>query len=452
MSISIEELEPFSCDAAEKVRVANLPTRPNSTSLTGQRGLSANDLKKAYDQYPEALRNHLNTVIGQVNKNFSDIVGILLDLQKKAGEKTVGGGEIFNDYDNNEATGPNSSASGEGTIATEEGQCVVGRYNNPYTEYFKDALFVVGAGKSDTQRANALAVLKNGRIIGGAVDLEPTAGYDVVVKAYLDKRLSVVNTDIDGLKKEDRALGELIEDVGEIADAAKEEASLANSIATVASENASKSLEEARKASALAEGRSSTEVFDDEGWMNMFIHDHSLLPQTLPYTVPFDATQLAFSFNSENPINFNQAAPKLFIIRNGGLQEELSRSLDFRKDNRNFVVFHCDLKKGDVISSYEYKEGSEIKEVEEPLIKAMKQTYSYQDLQREAFSTHDIKVGTNFLLRALDVPDYWWDGFSAQPLETQKVDLYLYAQKSEVEQGLNLILAALETLESEVAS
>ena len=43
-----------------------------------------------------------------------------------------------------------------------------------------------------------------------------------------------------------------------------------------------------------------------------------------------------------------------------------------------------------------------------------------------------LNLGDNLYIRATDVPDYWWDGTSAQPLETQKVDLTEYAKKSDV--------------------
>lgn len=35
----------------------------------------------------------------------------------------------------------------------------------------------------------------------------------------------------------------------------------------------------------------------------------------------------------------------------------------------------------------------------------------------------NLKVGDVFLIRAVDVPDYWWDGSAAQVLETTKVEL-----------------------------
>lgn len=39
--------------------------------------------------------------------------------------------------------------------------------------------------------------------------------------------------------------------------------------------------------------------------------------------------------------------------------------------------------------------------------------------------------GDNLYIRDTEVPDYWWDGENPQPLETQKVDLTEYPQKSD---------------------
>lgn len=41
----------------------------------------------------------------------------------------------------------------------------------------------------------------------------------------------------------------------------------------------------------------------------------------------------------------------------------------------------------------------------------------------DATNTEGLKVGDVFLIRAVNVPDYWWDGSSAQVLETTKVEL-----------------------------
>lgn len=44
-----------------------------------------------------------------------------------------------------------------------------------------------------------------------------------------------------------------------------------------------------------------------------------------------------------------------------------------------------------------------------------------------------LQIGDNLLIKATDVPDYWWDGTAAQPLETEKVDLTPYLKLADAE-------------------
>ena len=46
-----------------------------------------------------------------------------------------------------------------------------------------------------------------------------------------------------------------------------------------------------------------------------------------------------------------------------------------------------------------------------------------------------LNLGDNFYIRATNVPDYWWDGSAAQPLETQKVDLTEYVKNTDYATG-----------------
>lgn len=440
-----EEMEVMKKEEAEKFKIANLPTRPNSTTLTGGKGLTANQLREKIDEYPEALRKRLNAVIKQVKENLSNIDEILLDLPKKAGEKIVGGGEIFNDYDNNEATGPNSSASGEGTIATEAGQCVVGRYNNPDKEYFKDALFVVGAGTRDTQRANAFAVLKNGRIIGGAVNIEPTAGYDVVVKAYLDKRLSALREIIDEVDKEADDASSSISRVEE-----KAETAIAN--AESASNEAAAAQKRADDAFYLAEGRSRTQVFEYKWEMDQWIDNH-LITESFPIRVKANDDALVVSCEGDYTQNGDPSCV-ITVKDPSGVTSEMELLIErFEfKNGRSYFAFDCPDKN---ISGYTIT-NAKFYINEEPYINTETEftrvghnvwkCVPYIDVYEVspfAWSPYSIKVGTNFLIRALDVPDYWWDGFNAQPLETQKVDLSGYPTEKEVKDGLQTILDAL---------
>lgn len=40
-----------------------------------------------------------------------------------------------------------------------------------------------------------------------------------------------------------------------------------------------------------------------------------------------------------------------------------------------------------------------------------------------------LQIGDNFYIKALNVPDYWWDGGAKQPIEGEKVDLTDYVRK-----------------------
>lgn len=77
---------------------------------------------------------------------------------EQVGVKNSVNGEIFNDYENNVASGNYSTASGKHTSATGESQFVVGQYNKDDT----DALFIVGNGESVSNKSNAMSVSSNG--------------------------------------------------------------------------------------------------------------------------------------------------------------------------------------------------------------------------------------------------------------------------------------------------
>lgn len=54
-----------------------------------------------------------------------------------------------------------------------------------------------------------------------------------------------------------------------------------------------------------------------------------------------------------------------------------------------------------------------------------------EDMETWLASEENIKnlvLGDNLYIRATDVPDYWWDGTQAHPLETQKVDMQEYVK------------------------
>ena len=56
-------------------------------------------------------------------------------------------------------------------------------------------------------------------------------------------------------------------------------------------------------------------------------------------------------------------------------------------------------------------------------------------------------TGDNFYIRALNVPDYWWDGTTKQQLETEKPDLTGLVREEDVQNMINASLAAIGVAE-----
>lgn len=83
-------------------------------------------------------------------------------FNNSVGKKTSDGGEIFNDYAHNVASGQDSHAEGSGTKASSENQHVQGKYNIEDTA--SKYAFIIGNGKDNDNRSNAFAVDWNGNI------------------------------------------------------------------------------------------------------------------------------------------------------------------------------------------------------------------------------------------------------------------------------------------------
>jgi hypothetical protein len=86
----------------------------------------------------------------------------------------------------NRATGARSMAIGNGTIAKEKNQLVIGAFN----EDEENALFIVGNGNNTDDRSNAFEVLKDGRVKSNGT---PTEDNDLTPKKYVDDLFKTLN-------------------------------------------------------------------------------------------------------------------------------------------------------------------------------------------------------------------------------------------------------------------
>lgn len=113
------------------------------------------------------------------------------------------GAEIFNDYDNNVATGSYAHAEGNGTIAAGDQQHVHGKYNVADTESVY--AHIVGNGENEETRSNAHTLdwkgnaWYSGKVSAGTAETpaNPTAANDLVTKKYADDIKSSVTSTIN---------------------------------------------------------------------------------------------------------------------------------------------------------------------------------------------------------------------------------------------------------------
>lgn len=191
----------------------NNETRLNATNM--------NELVKFIQDYSKQIGNAVDTFL-------SPTLEQLVELNAGWKMNTDSTGEIFNDYENNiasgdfshaggtnsQATGDISFVFGEGLIAANKYQFVIGSYNNNKT----DTLFEIGNGTSDS-RSNAFEVCTDGNARLGVTDLDTSSipSYDpqsednnkVVPKGYVDKKNAYLNQEIEELKQLNEWLGSI---------------------------------------------------------------------------------------------------------------------------------------------------------------------------------------------------------------------------------------------------
>ena len=161
----------------------NNQTRLNESNMNNLRNrlISYSDgtLKATYRQLTQQLNKIIARTAGwnsfeDTDLSFSDPIGV-----------------VFNDYNNNTATGKFSATFGTGTKAVSEGQFVIGKYNGTDDA----AIFIIGDGTSDTNRSNLFSLNKDGQIKSSktlsivgrlAVSQAPSSSTHVVRKKELD--------------------------------------------------------------------------------------------------------------------------------------------------------------------------------------------------------------------------------------------------------------------------
>ena len=109
------------------------------------------------------------------------------------------GAEIFNDFENNIASGEYSHAEGKGTITKNAAEHASGKYNQSHKD---TTLFSIGIGESKADRKNAIEVTQDGDIyvnsIGGYDGTNPSNSKDIAT--YLPNMVYITYEDLKTLR------------------------------------------------------------------------------------------------------------------------------------------------------------------------------------------------------------------------------------------------------------
>ena len=113
------------------------------------------------------------------------------------------GAEIFNDFENNIASGEYSHAEGKGTITSNAAEHASGKYNQSHKD---TTLFSIGIGESKADRKNAIEVTQDGDIyvnsIGGYDGTNPSNSKDIAT--YLPNMVYIRYEDLKALRGNDQ--------------------------------------------------------------------------------------------------------------------------------------------------------------------------------------------------------------------------------------------------------
>ena len=110
------------------------------------------------------------------------------------------GAEIFNDFENNIASGDYTHAEGKGTIANNEAEHAEGKYNKSNT----NTIHSVGIGTSKNARKNAVEVMQNGDVyINGIGEYD---GTNIETATSVQEVVEETNTKINSLTEKTTSL------------------------------------------------------------------------------------------------------------------------------------------------------------------------------------------------------------------------------------------------------
>lgn len=191
----------------------NNETRLNATNMNELVGFIQTYSQQIGDAVDEFISGSLENLI-ELNAGWKVSPDTISNENR-----TVVGGELFNDYLNNVASGQYSHAGGtntqalgdisfvfgEGLIAANRNQFIIGKYNDNKS----NTIFEIGNGTSET-KSNVFEVHNDGSVVGGLEDLQDeSSDLTLTPKGYVDKKEEALQQQIDLLEQLNEWLGSI---------------------------------------------------------------------------------------------------------------------------------------------------------------------------------------------------------------------------------------------------
>ena len=410
-SKKISSLQELSQEEVKDALISGLRSRPNSTSIYGAPGMTANELKKQYDKYPEKLRGKLNELIEVLKERFSidknGITPVANDIYVKIADDTIA------------------------TLSS----AIVGLDRTDREMSFDISQLSV---KAD----NALQTAERASTVANEAH------------SFAEGAMSLSGGAL-GIANESK---EIASDAYSYARTAEQVSAQAISLAENAensSKNALSIAKEARKeaddASSIAKGANQAKTFDTKAQMEYYVK--GLYGFYVGQELKKGSTIIMSQGGHIEEIEYGRIICDFTLVATNASTGE--QSTIFREEFADYTgeingkyyslyTVPFDLIVDEFYGSFYMYNGSDHSYFDGAkrfaVIKRAKEDLNAYWLERLTESI--IPIGTNLYIRDVGVPDYWWDGGRAFELETQKVDLKDYAKTEDVKEGLQLILDA----------
>ena len=426
---------------------------------------------------------------GRENKGGSyDLIGGYKN-NSDGGANVIGGVGNLNDGDNNIMGGRDNTNHGKNNVIggaenlIKKGHHFIGMFGKghissalyqlfggAWSKATTNTLFAIGNGSSDEERSNAFEVLKDGRAVLGA---EPTSDMEAVNKSFLEKIINAINfkngkgTGSICLPSTKSSKGaytftsgyENVNDEQNTIVGGRNNENYGKNNILCGAENTSKS---GHHFSAIfGRGHISTALYQlfSGSWSNPSADTLLAVGNGTSDENRSNALEVHKDGRATlgaAPVNDMDAVNKKYV---DGLKKEVESALNGKADESAtlsgygitdaYTKEEVDTIKDDLqlqvnsiytttLDDYYTKIETDRQMAEvESVAKGRATGYVFDTLEdldiwlSDETNTANLVLGDNFYIRAVDVPDYWWDGSAKQQLETQKVDLTEYIKNTD---------------------